>query len=77
LGLDPFYVANEGKLIAIVSPQEAESALATLQAHPLGHEAALIGHVVESHPQKVVLRTILGVKRLVRMLIAEQLPRIC
>ena len=77
LGLDPFYVANEGKLIAIVSPQEAESALATLQAHPLGHEATLIGHVVESHPQKVVLRTILGVKRLVRMLIAEQLPRIC
>jgi hydrogenase expression/formation protein HypE len=48
-----------------------------MQAHPLGCEAALIGHVVEANPQKVVLRTILGVRRLIRMLVAEQLPRIC
>ncbi len=77
LGLDPFYVANEGKLTVIVAPTEAESLLATLHAHPLGIEARLIGHVVESHPKKVVLRTILGVTRVMEMLAAEQLPRIC
>jgi hydrogenase expression/formation protein HypE len=77
LGLDPFYVANEGKLTAIVSPNEAESLLTTLHAHPLGREARVIGHVVESHPKKVVLRTILGVTRVMEMLAAEQLPRIC
>jgi hydrogenase expression/formation protein HypE len=77
LGLDPFYVANEGKLIAIVSAEEADSLLATLQDHPLGKEASLIGRVVESHPKRVVLRTILGVTRVMEMLAAEQLPRIC
>lgn len=77
LGLDPFYVANEGKLIAIVSPKEAESLLAILHTHPIGKEARLIGRVVESHPKKVVLRTILGVTRVMEMLVAEQLPRIC
>jgi len=77
LGLDPFYVANEGKLIAIVSPEGAESVLSTLVDHPFGKEARLIGQVVGSHPKKVVLRTILGVKRVIQMLVAEQLPRIC
>jgi len=77
LGLDPFYVANEGKLIAIVSAEEAESILCTMQNHPLGREAKIIGQVVENHPKKVVLKTILGVKRIVEMLAAEQLPRIC
>ena len=77
LGLDPFYVANEGKLTVIVSPNEAVSLLTTFHAHPLGREARLIGHVVESHPKKVVLRTILGVTRVMEMLAAEQLPRIC
>ncbi|RPJ04503.1 MAG: hydrogenase expression/formation protein HypE, partial [Deltaproteobacteria bacterium] len=77
LGLDPFYVANEGKLIAIVSPGEAESVLTALQSHPFGQEARPIGHVVESHPGKVVLKTVLGVKRMMEMQIAEQLPRIC
>jgi hydrogenase expression/formation protein HypE len=77
LGLDALYVANEGKLIAIVSPAEAEAILATLRDHPLGREARLIGQVVESHPGRVVLRTALGVRRMVEMLAAEQLPRIC
>jgi hydrogenase expression/formation protein HypE len=77
LGLDPFYVANEGKLIAIVSPNEADSVLASMRSHPLGHEARLIGQVVESHPKRVVLKTILGVTRVMEMLVAEQLPRIC
>jgi hydrogenase expression/formation protein HypE len=77
LGLDPFYVANEGKLIAIVSPKEADSVLASMRSHPLGHEARLIGRVVESHPKRVVLKTILGVTRVMEMLVAEQLPRIC
>jgi hydrogenase expression/formation protein HypE len=77
LGIDPLYVANEGKLIAIVSANDAESALATLQSHPLGREARQIGQVVESHPGKVVLRTILGVTRVMEMLVADQLPRIC
>jgi hydrogenase expression/formation protein HypE len=77
LGLDPFYVANEGKLIAIVSAGEAGSVLAAMQRHPLGRNASLIGRVVEAHPKKVVLRTFLGATRIMDMLTAEQLPRIC
>ncbi len=77
LGLDPFYVANEGKLIAIVSPDDAESVLASMQRHPLGQEATIIGRVVEAHPKRVVLRTFLGAARILEMLTAEQLPRIC
>ena len=77
LGLDPFYVANEGKLIAIVSSGEAGSILLAMQNHPLGRQAKIIGQVVETHPQRIVLKTILGVKRIVEMLVAEQLPRIC
>jgi hydrogenase expression/formation protein HypE len=77
LGLDPYYVANEGKLIVIVSVNETESLLAALRSHPLGRDARLIGEVVESHPKRVVLRTVLGVTRVMEMLVAEQLPRIC
>jgi hydrogenase expression/formation protein HypE len=77
LGLDPLYVANEGKLIAIVAPEGAHAALATLRAHAHGREAAAVGHVVETHPGRVVLRTALGARRIVDMLVGEQLPRIC
>ncbi len=77
LGLDPFYVANEGKLIAIVSSEDAEGVLSTLRSHPLGKDARLIGQVLEGHPGRVTLRTILGVTRVMQMLVAEQLPRIC
>ncbi len=77
LGLDMLYVANEGKLIAITSSADADALLATMQGHPLGRDARIIGRVVEDHRKKVVLKTVLGVKRVVEMLAAEQLPRIC
>ena len=77
LGLDPLYVANEGKLVCVVSAKEADSVLETTRKHPFGEEAEIIGEVVEDHPQRVVLKTMLGVKRLLDMPAAEQLPRIC
>jgi hydrogenase expression/formation protein HypE len=77
LGLDPLYVANEGKLVAIVSPAAAETALAALRGHPLGREARVIGRVTEEHHGLVVMRTSLGTSRIVDMLAGDQLPRIC
>lgn len=77
LGLDPLYVANEGKLIAIVPAEEAVAALAALRANPLGKEAALIGEITAEHPGYVVMKTRVGGTRVVDMLSGEQLPRIC
>ena len=77
LGLDPLYVANEGKLIAIVPPEEAEAALQAIRENSLGREAAVIGEVTADHPGFVVLKTRVGGKRVVDMLSGEQLPRIC
>ncbi len=77
LGLDPLYVANEGKLVAIVAPEAAEAALAALRSHEHGQEATVIGQVTETHQGRVVLRTALGARRVVDMLVGEQLPRIC
>jgi len=77
LGFDPLYVANEGKFIAIVAREVAEQVLATLRAHPLGRDAAIIGEVVAEHPGKVYLRSRIGGLRVVDMLSGEQLPRIC
>ncbi|MBN1642978.1 MAG: hydrogenase expression/formation protein HypE [Anaerolineae bacterium] len=77
LGLDPLYVANEGKVVLAVDPTYTDRALAALRAHPLGREAAVIGRVTASHPGRVVLRTPLGAHRLLDMLTGEQLPRIC
>ena len=77
LGLDPMYVANEGKLIAIVPAAQAEAVLAAMRGHPLGKAAAIIGQVVASHPGRVVARTGIGGTRIVDMQIGEQLPRIC
>jgi hydrogenase expression/formation protein HypE len=77
LGLDPLYVANEGKMIAIVAREAAEQALEILRAHELGREARIIGEVVEDHPGKVFLRSRIGGMRVVDMLSGEQLPRIC
>jgi hydrogenase expression/formation protein HypE len=77
LGLDPLYVANEGKLVAVVAPEGVEAALAALRAHEFGREAALIGRVTEGHPRRLALRTALGTHRIVDMLVGEQLPRIC
>jgi hydrogenase expression/formation protein HypE len=77
LGLDPLYVANEGKLIAVVPPGEAGALLAAMHRHPLGRNAAVIGEVVADHPGMVTMRTGIGGERVVSMLAGEQLPRIC
>ncbi len=77
LGLDPLYVANEGKLVAVVAPDASERVLAVLRAHPLGASAARIGEVVAAHPRSVSVRTAIGGERVLAMLSGEQLPRIC
>jgi len=77
LGLDPLYVANEGKLVAIVAPEAADRALSALRSHPLGAEAQIIGRVTKEHPRMVVARTTFGTTRIVDMLAGDQLPRIC
>jgi len=77
LGLDPLYVANEGKLVAVVPEPEAERVVDAMRAHPLGRNATLIGDVVVEHPGRVVLKSAVGGERIVRMLAGEQLPRIC
>jgi hydrogenase expression/formation protein HypE len=77
LGLDPLYVANEGKLIAVVPTEGAEGVLAAMRAHPLGKDAAMIGSVVAENPGMVLLRSRVGGERVVTLLSGEQLPRIC
>lgn len=77
LGLDPLYVANEGKLLAIVPPDAADGLLATMRAHPLGVHASVIGDIVADHPGMVIMRSLVGGTRVVTMLAGEQLPRIC
>lgn len=77
LGLDPMYVANEGKLIAVVPPGDAERLTAVMRAHPLGRQAAVIGEVVADHPGMVTMRSLVGGERVVTLLAGEQLPRIC
>ncbi|MFP3896518.1 MAG: hydrogenase expression/formation protein HypE [Anaerolineales bacterium] len=77
LGLDPLYVANEGKLVAMVEAEHAGDILRVMRSHPQGREAAIIGEVVDEHVGRVAMRTILGTHRLLDMLASEQLPRIC
>ncbi|MEW6260384.1 MAG: hydrogenase expression/formation protein HypE [Thermodesulfobacteriota bacterium] len=77
LGYDPLYLANEGKLVAVVSGASVERILETMRNHPLGRQAACIGEVVDAHPGRVVLKTRIGGQRIVDMLSGEQLPRIC
>lgn len=77
LGLDPLYVANEGKLLAVVSQDDAEGVLRTMQRHPLGRNAAIIGEVIENHPGTVIMKSRIGGNRVVDMISGEQLPRIC
>jgi hydrogenase expression/formation protein HypE len=77
LGLDKLYVANEGKLIAVVPAEDADTLLQTMRAHPLGHDAAIIGEIVSDHPGMVVMRSLVGGERVVTLLAGEQLPRIC
>ena len=77
LGLDPLYCANEGKLLAVVSAEKAEAALAALRSLPEGAEAACIGRVTREHPGKLTLKTPLGGRRILQKLTGAQLPRIC
>jgi hydrogenase expression/formation protein HypE len=77
LGLDPLYVANEGKLIAIVAPEAADAVLQTVRRHSLGAEAQIIGTVKKANPGLVTMRTPFGTTRIVDMLAGDQLPRIC
>jgi hydrogenase expression/formation protein HypE len=77
LGLDPLYVANEGKLVAIVAAADAERVLAAMRAHPLGERAARIGSVQEDAHHFVQMTTSFGGRRIVDWLTGEQLPRIC
>jgi len=77
LGLDPLYVANEGKLAAVVAPEAAEAIVEAMGRHRLGRDAAIIGTVTGAHPGMVTMRTAFGTTRIVDMLAGDQLPRIC
>lgn len=77
LGIDPLYVANEGKFLAVLPPEQAQAALAALRAHPLGRDATVVGHIAAEPPGIVVLQTAFGGTRIVDMLVGDPLPRIC
>jgi hydrogenase expression/formation protein HypE len=77
LGLDPFYIANEGKLVAFVPEAQSEEVLAAMKNNQYGKEAALMGHVTEEHPGMVVAKTAIGSSRVVDLPAGELLPRIC
>lgn len=77
LGFDPFHVANEGKLVAVVPEEHADKVLKVLREDPLGVDAAIIGRVVKEPKGKVLVKTVIGTTRILDMLVGEQLPRIC
>lgn len=77
LGLDPLYCANEGKLLAVVAPADADKVLAAMKSHELGADAAIIGGVTERYPGKLAMRTAFGGSRVLQKLSGAQLPRIC
>jgi hydrogenase expression/formation protein HypE len=77
LGLDPLYVASEGRLIAVIPAAHCDHILSVMRSHPLGKDAAVIGEIVNDHPGMVTLRSLVGGERVVTMLSGEQLPRIC
>jgi hydrogenase expression/formation protein HypE len=77
LGLDPLYLANEGKLLAFVGPRDAEAVLSVMQKDPVARDACIIGEVISDNPGRVFMQTRIGGKRIVDMLSGEQLPRIC
>ncbi|MFH1160733.1 MAG: hydrogenase expression/formation protein HypE [bacterium] len=77
LGLDPLYIANEGKAVFVVPELAAVKVLEVMKSHPLGVQAAIVGQVTEQHPGKVILNTSLGGRRWIDYLTGEQLPRIC
>ena len=77
LGLDPLYLANEGKLVVVVSKENADKILSAMKSHPAGKNACIIGEVITSPPGIVLLKTVFGAERIVDMLVGDQLPRIC
>jgi len=77
LGLDPLYLANEGKIIAVVPADQCDAALTVMKRDPLGRDAAVIGRIERGEPGRVTMRTAFGGRRIVDMLVGEQLPRIC
>jgi hydrogenase expression/formation protein HypE len=77
LGFDPLYVANEGKLIVIVAPEDAGKVLETIQQNKYGAEAAIIGEVTAEPAKRVLMKTVIGTHRVVDTLAGEMLPRIC
>lgn len=77
LGLDPLHVANEGCLVAIVDPDVVDAVVAAMRTTPEGSSACVIGSVIDASTARVVMSTIVGSRRIVDMLIGEQLPRIC
>ncbi|BAY13775.1 hydrogenase expression/formation protein HypE [Calothrix sp. NIES-2098] len=77
LGLDPLYLANEGKLVVVVPGKDAEAVLSAMKSHPAGKDAEIIGEVIASPPGVVLLKTIFNAERIVDMLVGDQLPRIC
>ncbi len=77
LGLDPLYLANEGKLVAVVPAADADAALAAMRAHPLGADARAVGRIADGAEPRVLMRSLLGGTRIVDMLVGDQLPRIC
>ena len=77
LGFDPLYMANEGKVVAVVSRKDAEAVLKTMRHHPLGKNSQIIGEVIQTPKQKVISKTKIGGTRFIEMLTSAQLPRIC
>lgn len=77
LGLDPLYLANEGKIVVVVPPAEAQAALGAMRGHALGQDSAMIGKMTAERPGRVLMHTVFGGRRIVDMLVGEQLPRIC
>jgi len=77
LGLDPLYIANEGKIVVIVEPDDADAVLQTMRQDPLGQDAQIIGEIIEDNSNLVFMKTIIGTTRIVDMISGEQLPRIC
>lgn len=77
LGLDPLYIANEGKVVAVIKENKSQAVLSEMKKHPLGKEASIIGEITKKNRGKVVLETAIGGERIVDRLIGDQLPRIC
>jgi hydrogenase expression/formation protein HypE len=77
LGLDPLYIANEGKAIIICDPSSEDKILSIIKNHEYGKDARVIGEVINDYPGKVLMRTMYGVNRFLEMLSGEQMPRIC